>query len=86
MGNFAVFLNVTVSLRIYLRLTRTFSGELSHYGMAVIKNERAATVEQDHLNRLVIMSTECDIFTKLDFSEASVPCEHKPNKGAILRR
>jgi len=66
----STFPNVAMALRIYLSLMCTnCSGERSFSRMGLIKNELRATMGQDHLNCVAVMTTECDILRKLDFSD-----------------
>lgn len=63
------FPNVEMLLRIYLSLMITnWSGERSFSKLKHIKNKLRNTIEQDRLNNITLMNTECDLLRETDSS------------------
>ena len=61
--------NIEVALRLYLCLmVSNCSGERTFSQLKRIKNELRSTMGQNRLNCLSLMSIECDVVQKIDFT------------------
>ena len=65
----STFPNIEVALRLYLCLmVSNCSGERTFSQLKRIKNELRSTMGQKQLNCLSLMSIECEVVRKLDFT------------------
>lgn len=64
------FPNVSIAIRIYLTFPCSVcEGERSFPKLALIKNEKRATMGQDRLNSLALLSIENEFAANIDFSD-----------------
>ena len=69
-GFASLYPNVSVLLGIFCTLTVTVaSGERSFSKLAIIGNPKRATMAQERLNGLAILSIECELARKIDFDD-----------------